>query len=60
MTSYGRFYKTGLDGLLQRINTYLLRWAKYKRIRTYKKAWKWWDGLTARQPRMFADWAWMT
>jgi RNA-directed DNA polymerase len=62
MTYYGRFYRTALDGLLQRINTYLVRWArwKYKRLRTYKKAQKWWDGLIARQPRLFAHWEWMT
>jgi RNA-directed DNA polymerase len=62
MAYYGRFYRTALNGLLQRINTYLVRWAKrkYKRLRTYKKASKWWEGLTARQPRLFAHWAWMT
>jgi RNA-directed DNA polymerase len=62
MTYYGRYYRTALDGLLKRINTYLVRWArrKYKRLRTYKKARRWWDGLTARQPRLFAHWAWMT
>ena len=58
----GRYYRTALNGLLQRINTYLVRWArrKYKRLRSYKKARKWWDGLTARQPRLFAHWTWMT
>ena len=58
----GRYYKTALNGLLQRINTYLVRWArrKYKRLGSYKKARKWWDGLTARQPRLFAHWTWMT
>jgi hypothetical protein len=52
----GRYYKTALNGLLQRINTYMVRWArrKYTRLRSYKKARKWWDGLTARQPRLFA------
>jgi len=62
MSYYGRFYRTALNGLLQRINTYLVRWArrKYKRLRSYKKARKWWDGLTARQPRLFAHWTWMT
>ena len=62
MTYYGRFYRTALNGLLQRINTYLVRWAKrkYKRLRTFKKVRKWWEGLTARQPRLFAHWAWMT
>jgi RNA-directed DNA polymerase len=56
VTYYGRFYRTALDSPPQRINTYLVRWArwKYKRLRTYKKARKWWDGLTARQPRLFA------
>jgi group II intron reverse transcriptase/maturase len=62
MAYYGRFYRTALNGLLQRINTYLVRWAKrkYKRLRTFKKVRRWWDGLTARQPRLFAHWAWMT
>ena len=62
MTYYGRFYRTALNSLLQRINTYLVRWAKrkYKRLRSYKKVRRWWEGLTARQPRLFAHWAWMT
>ena len=62
MAYYGRFYRTALNGLLQRINTYLVRWAKrkYKRLRTFKKVRKWWEGLTTRQPRLFAHWAWMT
>ena len=62
MTYYGRFYKTALNGLLQRINSYLVRWAKrkYKRLRSFKKVRRWWEGLTARQPRLFAHWAWMT
>ena len=62
MAYYGRFYRTALNGLLQRINTYLVRWAKrkYKRLRTFKKVRRWWDGLTARQPRLFAHWAWMS
>ena len=61
MTYYGKFYRTGLDRLLRRINTYLMRWAqrKYKRLRPFRKARAWWHGLTARQPRMFAHWAWM-
>jgi RNA-directed DNA polymerase len=62
-TTYcGRFYRTALNGLLQRISTCLVRWAerKYKRLRTFKKARRWRDGLTARQPRLFAHWAWMT
>jgi len=60
MTYYGRYYRTSLNSLLRRINAYLVRWArrKYKRLRTYKKARKWWEGLTARQPQLFAHWAW--
>jgi RNA-directed DNA polymerase len=60
MTYYGRYYKTALNSLLRRINAYLVRWArrKYKRLRTYKKALRWWNGLIQRQPRMFAHWAW--
>jgi RNA-directed DNA polymerase len=62
MTYYGRFYRTALNGLLQRINSYLVRWAKrkYKRLRSFKKVRKWREGLTARQPRLFAHWAWVT
>jgi RNA-directed DNA polymerase len=62
MTYYGMFYRTALNGLLQRINTYLVRWAKrkYRRLRSFKKVRKWWEGLTARQPRLFAHWAWVT
>ncbi len=61
MTYYGRYYRTALDGLLRRINAYLMRWAqrKYKRLRSFKKARRWWHGLTGRQPGMFAHWAWM-
>jgi RNA-directed DNA polymerase len=61
MTYYGRYYRTALDGLLRRINAYLMRWAqrKYKRLRPFRKARRWWHGLTARQPGMLAHWAWM-
>ena len=61
MTYYGRYYRTALDGLLRRINAYLMRWAqrKYKRLRSFRKARRWWHGLTARQPGMLAHWAWM-
>jgi hypothetical protein len=38
----------------------LMRWAqqRYKRLRPFRKARKWWQELTARQPRLFAHWAW--
>ena len=62
MTCCGRFCRTALNGLLQRINTCLVRRAKrkYKRLRSYKKVRKGWDGPTARRPRLFAHWIWMT
>ena len=59
-TYYGRYYRTALDRLLRRINTYLMRWAqqKYRRLRPFRKALRWWKDLTARQPHLFAHWAW--
>jgi RNA-directed DNA polymerase len=55
---YGRFYRTALDPLLKRVNVYLKRWAgrKYKRLRTHKRFSRWWTGLLARQPGLFAHW----
>jgi RNA-directed DNA polymerase len=62
MTYYGKFYRTELNGLLRRINTYLVRWArrKFKRLRSFKQAKRWWNGLLQRQPGLFAHWTWMT
>jgi RNA-directed DNA polymerase len=56
---YGRFYRTALDPLLKRINTYLRRWAgrKYKRLRTHQRFSRWWTGLLAREPGLFAHWS---
>jgi len=47
MNYYGRFYRSRLTRLLQRINTYLMRWAgkKHKRLRSYRRVQKWWFGL---------------
>jgi len=61
MTYYGRFYRSELEPLLQRVNTYLRRWAgkKYKRLRTYNRFKRWWDGLIDRQPGLFAQWKWV-
>jgi hypothetical protein len=38
--------------LLRRINTYLVRWArrKFNRLRSFKQAKRWWNGLLQRQP----------
>jgi RNA-directed DNA polymerase len=59
MTYWGRFYRTEMDPLLKRINTYLMRWArkKYKRLRGFKRLKAWWKGVTQRDPGLFAHWA---
>jgi len=58
---YGRFYRSALIPLLQRVNTYLRRWAakKYQRLRSHKRFKRWWAGLVARQPGLFAHWKWV-
>ena len=61
MNYYGRYYWTVMDPLLQRVNTYLRRWAgkKYRRLRTFKRFKRWWAGLHEREPRLFAHWRWV-
>jgi len=46
--------------LLERINTYLKRWAgrKHKRLRTYKRVKAWWLAILDRAPELFAHWRW--
>jgi RNA-directed DNA polymerase len=60
MIYYGRFYRSEMHPLLQRINTYLRRWAgkKYRRLRTYKRFKQWWAGLVDREPGLFTHWKW--
>jgi RNA-directed DNA polymerase len=60
MNFYGRFYRSEMNPLLQRINTYLRRWAwaKYRRLRAYTRFRAWWAGLLVRQPGLFAQWRW--
>ena len=61
MNYYGRFRRSALFPLLQRINTYLMRWAgrKYKRLRSYKRFKTWWFGIIDRDPELFAHWRWV-
>ncbi len=56
----GRFYRSVLYPFLQRVNTYLARWArkKYKRLRSFKRFRAWWTGLIDRDPGLFRHWAW--
>ena len=60
-TLHGRFRRSALFPLLQRINTYLMRWAgnKYKRLRSYRRFTKWWLGIIDREPDLFAHWRWV-
>jgi RNA-directed DNA polymerase len=61
MVYYGAFYRTALQPLLHRINTYLLQWIinKYKRLRTWKKATQAMRDAIALRPRYFAHWIWV-
>jgi len=60
MQYYGAFYRSALKPLLQRINSYLVRWIrrKYKRLAGFNKAKRCFQGITQRDPRMFAHWQW--
>jgi RNA-directed DNA polymerase len=57
---YGRFYRTELRPLLQRINAYLRRWAgkKYRKLRPLNRFARWWARITKHVPRLFTHWAW--
>jgi RNA-directed DNA polymerase len=60
MQYYGAFYRTALYPLLQRINTYLMRWLrkKHKRLRPISKAMSCWRRTARQYPKLFAHWAW--
>jgi RNA-directed DNA polymerase len=60
MNYYGRFYRSQLYPLLQRINTYLMRWAsqKYKRLRGYRRFKVWWLRIVESEPGLFTHWRW--
>jgi len=61
MQYFGRFYRSAMYPLLQRINAYVRRWAgmKYRRLRPYRRFKRWWTGLQQRQPAFFAQWRWV-
>jgi RNA-directed DNA polymerase len=56
---YGVYGRKQLNLLLRRVNTYLMRWArrKYKRLRSYKRFRKWWNGLIDREPGLLVHWS---
>ena len=53
---YGRFYRSRLYLLLQRINTYLMRWAgkKYKPLRGFRRFHAWCLWIVRHDPALFA------
>lgn len=53
---YGRFYRSRLVQLLQRINVYLIRWAmrKYKRLTRRSDAWHYLSQVAEREPNLWA------
>ena len=61
MTYYGRFYRSAMHPLLQRLNAYLRRWAgnKYRRLGNYRRFRRWWAGVLQRQHTLFAQWRWI-
>lgn len=61
MAYYGAFYHTELTPVLDRINTYLLRWImkKYRKSGTLRKARQAMAQAAARRPRYFAHWIWV-
>jgi len=61
MQYYGRFYRSAMYPLLQRVNAYVRRWAgmKYRRLRSLQRFKRWWTGLQKRQPGLFAQWRWV-
>jgi RNA-directed DNA polymerase len=61
MNYYGRFYRSGMYPLLQRVSSYVRRWTgkKYRRLRNLKRFKRWWTGLIERQPALFAQWKWV-
>lgn len=61
MAYYGRFCRSAMYPLLQRINTYLRRWAgrKYRRLRAYRRFVRWWEDVLERAPNLFPHWRWV-
>jgi len=61
MHYYGRFYRSEMYPLLQRVDYYLRRWArkKYRRLCNYGRFRRWRQGILAREPGLFAQWKWV-
>jgi RNA-directed DNA polymerase len=62
MQYYGRFNRSVLYPVLERINAYLVRFLrrKFRRVRSFKKAKAGWQRIIDQYPKAFAHWAWTT
>jgi group II intron reverse transcriptase/maturase len=62
MQYYGRFYRSALYPLLERINAYLVRWIrkKYERFAALRKAIRRMQMIAKWYPGMFAHWRWIS
>ncbi|WP_331773657.1 group II intron maturase-specific domain-containing protein [Embleya sp. NBC_00888] len=58
MNYYGRYYRSALNPLFYRINTYLLRWIRRKYRLGWKQAVRRLAHGHALRPKYFAHWAW--
>ncbi len=59
ITYYGRYFRSALYPILERINDSLVRWAqrKYKRLRGHRRrAQRFLAGVATREPALFAHW----
>ena len=55
---YAHFYKSELYDVLCYVNLCILKWAqrKYKKLKASKKAVRWLENVTKRDPKLFAHW----
>jgi RNA-directed DNA polymerase len=59
MNYFGSFYPSQMHDTLRYCNSILMAWSmrKYKKLKgSRRKAYKWWRGVSARQPGLFAHW----
>jgi len=55
---YGRYRKSGLLNTLWHLDRLLVKWArkKYEKLRSWKKAWAWLNGIKSQSPQLFTHW----
>ena len=55
---YGKYYKSALYPIFDRLNRRLVRWVqkKYKRCRHQRRATHWLRAIARKEPGLFAHW----